>query len=561
MKENPEAPSIGPHSGHVSRSIDVATERTEHDRLDNQAHLPHGIHLVVIFASLVLSILLVALDFTIIATAIPRITDEFHSLDQVGWYGSAYFLTNSAFQSCWGKAYTYCDLKRTFVFGISLFEIGTLVCATAPSSTVFILGRAFAGFGGAALGTGAFTIVAAIAPPRKRAMYIGFMGATYGIASVIGPILGGIFTEYVTWRWCFWINLPIGGLASSMVLFFFKAPPRHVPAATKLEQFLQMDLVGASPLLGSLVCYLMAMRWGGVTFSWTSGPVLGTLITFVALAVVFVAIEWRSKSWAMMQVRFFKQSEIVLNLVYMYFLSGLYMPAIYFLSIQFQAIGNASPAQAGIQLIPLALCVSIGTIVANTCITKFGHSGIWLVSGPLLALVGSVPVYAFGSRASKGDWIGFQIVLGFGIGFALQTPISINQSLVEANDIAIIISMTLFFEEMGSCMMVSAAQSAFSNKLVSTLASGDSGIDPLTVINAGASQLRSLFQAQDLHAILEAYQEGLNVTYALFLACGAVTTAVSLVIVGQEMRRNSEHQEKQDADRNKIRDDSEKEKL
>ena len=156
-----------------------------------QDELPHGFRLFIIFAALVCGILLVALDSTIIATAIPRITDEFHSLDQVGWYGSAYFLTNAAFQSMWGKAYTYFDLKSTFNVGIGLFEVGTLICALSQNSTTFIAGRAMAGFGGAALGSGAFTIVAAISTPRKRAMYIGFMGATYGVASVIGPVIGG----------------------------------------------------------------------------------------------------------------------------------------------------------------------------------------------------------------------------------------------------------------------------------------------------------------------------------------------------------------------------------
>ena len=540
MDVKSEAPELPPPP-ETTRNSNLIRE----DDAGNEANLPHGFRLVVIFTSLVLSIALVALDFTIVATAIPRITDEFHSLDQVGWYGSSYFLTNCALQAMWGKAYSYFDLQRVFVLGIAIFEVGTLICATSQSSEVFILGRAVAGFGGAALGSGAFTIVAAIATPRKRAMYIGFMGSVYGVASVVGPILGGVFTEFVTWRWCFWINLPVGGLASTMVLFFFQSPPREVPAATRLEQVRQMDLLGAAPLLASLVCYLLPMRWGGVAFAWGSPQVLGTLIGAGVLGVSFIGLEWWSGEWAMLQTRFFKQGEIVLNFLYMYFLSGLYMPAIYFLSIQFQAIGNETPARAGIQLIPLALCVSFGTIVANTCITKYGYPSIWLVSGPVLATAGAAAILACAPNASTAEWIGFQVVLGFGVGFSLQTPISLNQSLVETKDIAIIVAMTLFFEEMGACMLVSAAQAAFSNKLVSVLAAHDPSIDPLTVVEAGASQLRNLFNPQELEVILAAYQEGLTITYALFLTCGGITTALSLTIARKEVQSFCQRRRKQ----------------
>lgn len=518
-------------------SSSVPSQNIEPDRLNDGEEHPRGFRLVVVFTSLMLSILLVALDSTIIATAIPRITDEFHSLDQVGWYGSAYFLTNASLQSVWGKAYTYFDLKPTFIVGISLFEVGTLICAASPSSAVFILGRAVAGFGGGALGSGAFTIVALIAPPRKRAMYIGCMGATYGIASVIGPILGGIFTQYVTWRWCFWINLPIGGLASAMIVCFFQAPPSQRPAASKREQIYQMDLPGAFALLGSLVCYLLAMRWGGVSYPWDAAPVVGTLIGFGLLAIVFSVVEWRSGDLAMVQTRFFKNSEITLNQIYMFFLDGTYFPAVYFLSIQFQAIQGLSAARAGIQLIPLALCVSFGTIVANTCISKFGYPSIWLALGPVLATLGSVLIYLFGASASTSEWIGFQVVLGFGIGFALQTPISINQSLVAPSDIPSIVSITLFFEILGACIMVSAAQAAFANKLVSTLAITSPSIDPLTVVEAGAGQLGSLFRPNELTAILDAYQQGLDVAYALFTACGSLSTITSIIIVYQEWRK------------------------
>jgi len=186
---------------------------------------PKGVTLAFIVIALILSIFLASLDMvsrpvspiliqiideplkTIVATAIPKITDEFHGLDKVSWYGSAFFMTNGGFQSSWGKAYKYFSLKSTFLASIFVFEVGSLICAVAPNATVLILGRAVAGLGAAGIGTGAYTIIAFVAEPQKRAMFTGTIGLSYGCASVIGPLVGGVFSDHISWRWCFYINL------------------------------------------------------------------------------------------------------------------------------------------------------------------------------------------------------------------------------------------------------------------------------------------------------------------------------------------------------------------
>ena len=165
------------------------------------ADYPRAFQLAFIVVALVLSIFLVSLDMTIVATAIPRITDEFHSLNDVGWYGSAFFLTVASFQSMWGKAYKYFPLKATFLLSIGIFEIGSLICGVAQNSVTLIIGRAIAGMGGAGIASGAYTIIAFTVPPVQRPAFTGILGAVYGCASVIGPLLGGVFTSQATWRW------------------------------------------------------------------------------------------------------------------------------------------------------------------------------------------------------------------------------------------------------------------------------------------------------------------------------------------------------------------------
>ena len=165
------------------------------------ADYPRALQLTFIVVALVLSIFLVSLDMTIVATAIPRITDEFHSLNDVGWYGSAFFLTVASFQSMWGKAFKFFPLKATFLVSIGIFEIGSLICGVAQNSVTLIIGRAIAGMGGAGIASGAYTIIAFAVPPAQRPAFTGILGAVYGCASVIGPLLGGVFTSQATWRW------------------------------------------------------------------------------------------------------------------------------------------------------------------------------------------------------------------------------------------------------------------------------------------------------------------------------------------------------------------------
>jgi hypothetical protein len=190
----------------LNRTTSVTTTDKDADQAgeDDEPNYPKGGPLTILTFGLCLATFVVALDNTIIATAIPKITTVFNSLNDVGWYGSSYLLTTTSLQPTFGKIYTYFNVKWTYIFALSVFELGSILCAAATSSTMLIVGRAVAGAGAAALFSGSMTIIAYSVPLRRRPVYIGFLSSMFGISSVVGPILGGAFTDRLTWRWCFW---------------------------------------------------------------------------------------------------------------------------------------------------------------------------------------------------------------------------------------------------------------------------------------------------------------------------------------------------------------------
>lgn len=254
---------------------------------------PSGARLVCIVLALVLAIFLVSLDLTIVATAIPKITDEFHGLADVSWYSAAFFMTIGGFQSAWGKVYKYFPLKISFLISIFIFELGSLICGVAPNSTALIVGRAIAGLGAAGIGSGTYTIIAFSASPKNRPIFTGVIATSYDIAAVVGPLIGGAFANKATQRWCFCIKLPIGAISGFIILLFFKTPSAAKPKSASLrEKILQTDLEGVVLGMGAVISYILTLHYGGQTYAWNSSQVVGLLVDFVMLSAAFVVWEW-----------------------------------------------------------------------------------------------------------------------------------------------------------------------------------------------------------------------------------------------------------------------------
>lgn len=489
---------------------------------------PSAFPLAMIVVALAASIFLVALDMTIVATAIPRITDQFHSLDQVGWYGSAFFLTIGSFQATWGKLYKYFPLKISFLTSIFIFEIGSLICAVANNSTTLIVGRAVAGMGGAGIASGSYTIIAFSARPKHRPAFTGVMGATFGVASVIGPLLGGVFTDNLTWRWCFYINLPIGGVAAAIIVAFFRTPKAARPqAATMREKLLQMDFPGTFTIMAAIVCYLLAMQWGGVTKPWSDGSVVACLVLFGVLTISFLVIEYLQGDRALLQGRLLKDRTIAAMCAYIFFVAGVFFILLYYLPIYFQATRNVSAAKSGIDNLPLVLGASLFTIVSGGLLTVWGQYVPLMAFGSTVASVGAGLIYTLDIDSASGKWIGYQALVGIGLGLTFQISVIVAQAIVKPSDLSSISAIILFFQTIGGAVFISAGQAGFTNKMLKELPVRAPGVNPALVISTGATELRKVFPADQIPGILDAYMQGLRVPFAIAIACGCVTAVLA----------------------------------
>jgi MFS family permease len=314
---------------------------------EDETAYPTGMKLILIIVSLCMAVFLVALDQTIIAPALGAITAEYKSVKDIGWYGSAYLLTTTALQPMYGTIYKLFNVKLAYLVAVFIFEVGSLISAVAPSSTAFIVGRAIAGIGTAGLFSGSIVILSLSMPLAKRPMAFGLIASMWGIASVAGPLLGGAFTEGATWRWCFYINLPIGGLAMVIAFFFIKVNRNTADTVDQsiMSRIKQLDLAGAAIFIPAIVCLLLALQWGGADYAWSNSRIIGLFIGFALMVGIFIGIQFWKQDKGTLPPRLFKDRNILPAMIFAMFFGAGFFPLIYYLCKAINCTHRSCPSR------------------------------------------------------------------------------------------------------------------------------------------------------------------------------------------------------------------------
>ncbi|KAI1214518.1 putative MFS aflatoxin efflux pump [Annulohypoxylon truncatum] len=504
---------------------------------EEEIDYPTGVRLALVLISVFVSMFLVALDRLIISTAIPAITDEFHSLPDVGWYGSAYLLTTCAFQLLFGKVYTFFPVRTTFLATIFLFEAGSAICGAAPNSVAFILGRAIQGVGSAGIFGGSIVSIVYSVPLHKRPLYLGFFGAVFGLASVIGPLVGGAFTSNVTWRWCFYINLPFGGIAMFVIAFLLHVPDRKTTKIPTKAKLAQLDAIGTTLLIPGVVCLLLALQWGGLTYAWSNGRIIALLTLGVALFIGFAAVQVIMPKTATIPPRIFNQRSILAGNWATTCIGASMIVFVYFLPIWFQAIKGTTAVDSGIRLLPITLSMVVASITNGIFVSKLGYYTPSMIIGTALMSVGAGLLTTLQQDTTTGKWIGYQILFGFGMGMCFQAPNLAAQTVLPTRDVPIGTSLVFFCQLLAGAIFLSVGQNVLDNQLLSRL-SGLPGFEPSMIEDNGATTLSSSLPAELLPTVLVAYNEALRQVFRLGLCLSCLTMLGSVCMEWRSVKEN-----------------------
>ncbi|CZR60192.1 related to aflatoxin efflux pump AFLT [Phialocephala subalpina] len=537
--------------GNVPVAVDPASNSSSEDiaaKYDQAEanYQPKSFKFWTILLGLYLAVFIVALDRTIIATAIPAITDEFHSLQDVGWYASSYMLTGASSNLVFGKIYKYYSTKWSFLASIFVFEVGSALCGAAPNSIALIVGRAIAGLGSSGIFSGGMMILVPLIPLRKRPIYYALFGIAFGVSSVLGPVLGGIFTDKATWRWCFYINLPIGAITVIAVVFFLHIDSAHEHVSLK-EKLVQLDPIGTFFLIPSVVSLILALQWGGTTYAWGSAKVVGLLVCFGALFVLFWLVQIFIPRTATVKISIITQRSIACGVVFLFALTGSLFIIVYYLPIWFQVVKGDSAVHSGISTLPLVLGLVVFSIVSGKATQRVGYYVPFMIASPLMTAVGAGLLYTLAPDSNHEKWIGYQVLYGLGTGAAMQLPMLAVQAVLPAADISSGMALMFFAQQLGGAIFVAVGQNIFDSRVVSKL-TGIPGLNAQQVVHLGATQLRSVVPAQYLGVVINAFNYGCTGT---FLVAVGLSAATLLAAVGMEWK-NINVEGKKDAEKGVV---------
>src|SRR5690349_12041756 len=413
---DPDAPPHDPPYG----VNEPAVRRRSAAAVDAKEAPVHG-SVVVSIGALLLGMLLAALDQTIVSTALPTIVSDLGGLEHLSWVVTAYLLASTAATPLWGKLGDQYGRKKLFQAAIVIFLIGSALCGLARNMPELILFRGLQGLGGGGLIVLSMAIVGDIVTPRERGRYQGLFGAVFGATSVLGPLLGGLFTEHLSWRWVFYVNLPVGVVALAVIATALRIPRRaahHV-----------IDYLGTFLIAAVATCLVLVASLGGTTWGWGSAQTVGLAVLGVVLAVAFVLVERRAAE-PVLPLKLFRVRTFTLSAVISFIVGFAMFGGMTYLPTFLQVVHDITPTMSGVHMLPMVAGMLLSSTGSRQIVSRTGRWTVFPIAGTAVTTLGLLLLHQLDARSSTAVMSLFFFVFGLGLGLVMQVLVLIVQNAV-----------------------------------------------------------------------------------------------------------------------------------
>ncbi|KAJ3084184.1 hypothetical protein HK100_009339 [Physocladia obscura] len=461
------APKVEPFE--ISHSSGDAAEHQPPNDKFSAIKVPLGrVQFILVYVSLLVTNILSSLDQTIVTTTLKNVVAEFGQQELISWIGTAFLFTAAPLGPLYGKFADIFGRKTMFLFALITFEIGSLICGVANSMEMLIVGRAVAGVGGGGLFSLIFIILSDIVSIQDRGIYQGPFVAAMGLSLVIAPLIGGAFSDYLTWRWCYFINLPFGAAVTAVLALFLKFPPTE---GSPREKIGRIDGLGAALLFAAIMCFLTPLQLGGSTWAWNSGPVIGMFITSVILFLIFAYVEVNVAKEPIVPITLFINRSVAILLFMSLFVGAVFFGVAYYLVFFYQVVYGYSATNSGVQLIPFVIGIVITSILCGILMSRYGRYTHFFYIGPVIITAGTVLISYFTNQTSAAQRIIFSLIFGIGIGNVLQSRTIGAQASVPHELIAVVTALVQTGNTLGGAIGESITGTIINNLLTANIAS------------------------------------------------------------------------------------------